>query len=202
MTNNSESHEPKTKSETAAHDESRDMFEEEEDEDPADQDISLNEANRKAREDVLKSSSSDEVIHIGSKSPEESPRKKLKTKKELNEMRQRQVSHGDDEDSSEDDSESSNSEKSSTTKKMFRKLNKIGHKVDLNTNKQLKKTVRIDIRMLRPEIREDLRVYEEVGQPGSSICNTDYLPLQVDVMDHPTLAEACLKAENAEIDRS
>ena len=148
------------------HDESRDMFEE--DEDPADHNT-LNEANRKAREAVLRSSSDDDVIHISSKSPEDSPRKKLKTKKELNEMRQRQASYGDDEDSSGDDGDSSNSEKSSTTKKIFRKLNKIGHKVDLKTNQQLKQTVGVDIRMLRPEIREDLRVYEEVDCTGSFI---------------------------------
>ena len=156
---NSRSQKPSAKSENTEHDESRDMFEE--DEDPADHNT-LNEANRKAREAVLRSSSDDDVIHISSKSPEDSPRKKLKTKKELNEMRQRQASYGEGEDSSGDDGDSSNSEKSSTTKKIFRKLNKIGQKVDLKTNQQLKQTVGVDIRMLRPEIREDLRVYEEV----------------------------------------
>ena len=104
-------------------------------------------------------SSDDDVIHV---SPEDSPRKKLKTKKELNEMRQRQASYGEDEDSSGDDGDSSNAEKSSITKKIFRKLNKIGQKVDLKTNQQLKQTVGVDIRMLRPEVREDLQVYEEV----------------------------------------
>ena len=158
----SESHEVKAKSEKAQHDESRDMFEEVEDEDPAGQNNSLNEANRKAREVVLRSSSDDEVIHVSTNSPEYSPRKKLKTKKELNEMRQRQASYGEDEESS-DDGHSSNSEKSSSTKKIFRKLNKVGQMVDLKTNQQLKKTVGVDIGMLRPEIRQDLRLYEEVG---------------------------------------
>ena len=108
-------------------------------------------------------------------------------------------------DSSGDDGDSSNSERSSSTKKMFRKLNKLGRKVDVETCKQLKKTVGVDIRMLRPAVQEDLRVYEEVRvnlDPGYFQDLPDYFPLQVDVKDHPSLAEACLKSENAEIDRS
>ena len=145
------------------------MFEDvsEDDKDIVDQNLSLNDANKKARDYVLKSSS-DEVIPIISSANEDTPRKKLKTKKELNELRQRQQSHGDDEDTSEDGGDSGNnsSDLLINQKKSFKKLNQKALLVDLEENEQLKKTVRIDMRNLKSDIREDLNNFAEVCWPA------------------------------------
>ena len=140
------------------HEESRDMFEEEvsevEDDEPLPHlNRSLNEANRRAREEVLNSSSDDEVIHLPDKSPQETPRKRLRTKKELNGLRQKMQSSDDEEYSGNKSSE----------RNLFRNLNEKALGVDLDTNQQLKKKVRIDIKILKPVIRADLKRFDAVG---------------------------------------
>ena len=148
--------------------ESQDMFEEEDSENNTDQPAALNrsltEANKRAREIVLNSSSDDDVIQV--KTPEETPRKKLKTKKELNGLRQRNKSLEEDEDSSggEGDSDMETpSEFISNSKKLIKKLNKKVRDIDPDDIGQLKKTVCVDIRNLGSEIRVDLNDFDAVG---------------------------------------
>ena len=135
------------------------------DSEAADLNTSLNDANAntKAREEVLKSSSDDFDVAAGShRAQEETPRKKLKTKKELNELRQRKPSYGDDEDSSEEDEESFNNSSESHSKKVLKKLKRKALQVDLESNEQLNKKVRIDIRKMKSEVREDLDQFDQV----------------------------------------
>ena len=146
------------------HNESPDMFEEEasgveEVEAPPHLTRSLDEANRQAREEVLNSSSDDEVIHSTSRSPKESPRKRLKTKKELNELRQKMLSSENEENSDREDSG-----KKSYERKLMRNLREKALEVDVDANDQLKKTVRIDIKKLAPEIQADLNNFSAVSR--------------------------------------
>ena len=113
----------------------------------------------------MKTSSDDfDVLAASNRAQEDNPRKKLKTKKELNELRQRKPSHGDDEESSEEDEESFNnaSENILHSKKVLKKLRQKALLVDLDRNDQLNKKLRIDIRKMKSEVREDLDHFDQV----------------------------------------
>ena len=162
-------------------DQSRDMFEDNSNDDIPDPDQSLNEANKRAREAVLRSSSSDRESYRAQHNQEESPRKKLKTKKELDELR-RKSNNADPEDSEEsahssgeDSGDEGNSSDDFTaaqsqkvkkkqskvdkgTKLMYNKLNLIASKVDINSNKQLKLNLAVDLEELNEDVKDDLRV--------------------------------------------
>ena len=158
--------------------ESRDMFEDSNDDNPhnaINNNESLNEANKIARAAVLRSSSSDSEAHTTQQKHQESPRKKLKTKKELDELR-RKSSNADPEDSdgsddqnhieeSDDDPDSSDDFTALKAKKKskiekeakYSKLNLIAGKVDINSNKQLKQNLIVNMEELEKGVKDDLR---------------------------------------------
>ena len=164
-------------------DQSRDMFEDSNDDtnhpNSSHHDQSLNEANKRAREAVLRSSSSDSESYRAQVHQEESPRKKLKTKKELDELR-RKSNNADPEESEESDhssEEDSGDEGHSSddftaalspkikkkskvdkgTKIMYNKLNLIASKVDINSNRQLKLNLAVNLEELNEDVKDDLR---------------------------------------------
>ena len=157
------------------------MFEDNSNDDIPDPDQSLNEANKRAREAVLASSSSDSETYRAQHNQEESPRKKLKTKKELDELRRKsnnadpddseESAHSSGEDSgdegnSSDDFTAAQSQKvkkkqskvDKGTKLMYSKLNLIASKVDINSNRQLKLNLAVDLEELNEDVKDDLRV--------------------------------------------
>lgn len=180
---------------TSNPDQSRDMFEDSNDDNPPPiphsdpNDGSLTEANQRAREAVLRSSSSDGETYRSQLHQEESPRKKLKTKKELDELR-RKSSNADPEDSDESDqspeedsedgghssdgviARSHNIKKKSKVEKgtelMYNKLNLIASRVDINSNRQLKQKLAVNLEELDEDVKHDLRV-GSVRQPRKVI---------------------------------
>ena len=167
-------------------DQSRDMFEDSNDDNPGQNchshknDESLNEANKRAREAVLRSSSSDSEAYVNQLHQEESPRKKLKTKKELDELRRKSSNadpeHSEESDQSpEEDSEDGGSSSDGVTvaqsldirkkskvdkgtKLLYHKLNLIASKVDINSNRQLKQKLAVNMEELDEDVKDDLKV--------------------------------------------
>ena len=167
-------------------DQSRDMFEDSNDDSPGQNchsnknDESLNEANKRAREAVLRSSSSDSEDYVNQLHQEESPRKKLKTKKERDELRRKsnnadpehsEVSDQSPEEDSEDGCNSSDdvtaaqslnirkkSKVDKGTKLLYHKLNLIASKVDINSNRQLKQKLAVNLEELDEDVKDDLKV--------------------------------------------
>ena len=173
------------------HDQSRDIFDDSYNDNrdstelPENQDSIIDE-NKRAREAVLQSTSSELDYLARNQEQESSPRKKLKTKKELNELRRK--SHLDEENGSEDETEEEDYSDSSPDlstkldesvpaksknkpiqkeykkeiKRSWKKLNMIASKIDVDENKQIRMNSRIDIRNLSKDIRELLQSKERV----------------------------------------
>ena len=166
------------------HDESRDMFDESGPEpDPCNahlETIPTKNANQRAREAVLQTTSSECDTNILQNDLEVSPRKKLKTKKELDDLRRKShVNSGTDDDEEEEEEHSSwnssieESPKSSKKMKSFKellrehkrswsRLNAIAKSVDIKTNKKLHMNNKVEIHNIDGEILDRLRQTEKV----------------------------------------
>ena len=181
--------------ENGQHNESKDMFENSEDDDnehiaQGGHEDGISEANRKAREAVLQSSSSDSDRPVNnlSNSQELSPRKKLKTKKELDELRRK--SQGDNDPSEEDESDNESNDSSSEVKsprihlkraeakspskekdiKSWKKLNLIAQSIDAKNNLQLQRKLKVDLKFLDKDVVDELGDDEKVTLKNS-ICS-------------------------------
>ena len=205
-----------------SHDESRDMFGDSSNDEHHSSRVSTNntDANKRAREDVLRSTSSESDVVVKSRQEEVSPRKKLKTKKELDDLRRK--SHVDNEDDvsghgSEDESDfsvssveqispkrksisSSGKQSKGEKKESWTRLNMIASKVDISTNAKLKLKTKVDIGNLEESFLTELqegRVSQNCLPP--LLWKFTQLCFQIDINDHPSLAALC--SAQAEDDR-